>query len=285
MSTVRRGPSPGSSQGVVARKRFGQHFLVDRGIIEAIVRAIDPQPQDRIVEIGPGTGVLTAPLLDRADRIEAVEIDRDLAARLRQRFDRLGVIERDVLTMDWVGHAAADARPLRLVGNLPYNISSPLLISLIPLAERVTDQHFMLQKEVVERMVAGPGPQMGRLSVVLQARYDMDLLFDVPPESFDPPPRVDSAVVRMIPLPEPRTRHQALLGRILAASFMQRRKMLRNSLGRWLVDHAPGFDLPSAASRVPELQPVATLHARPESIPVATWCALADAVGEHADPS
>ena len=172
-----------------ARKRFGQNFLVDLGVVDAIVRAIAPKPKDLMIEIGPGLSALTAPLLDHLEKLTAIEIDRDLAARLRQRFsaDRLAVIEADALQVDF----SQFGQGLRIVGNLPYNISSPLLFALVDCADLVCDQHFMLQREVVDRMVAEPGSsEYSRLSVMLQYRYQIYKLFDVAPEAFDPPPRV-----------------------------------------------------------------------------------------------
>ncbi|HEU0230031.1 MAG TPA: 16S rRNA (adenine(1518)-N(6)/adenine(1519)-N(6))-dimethyltransferase RsmA, partial [Burkholderiaceae bacterium] len=182
-----------------ARKRFGQHFLTDEGVVEAIVRAIAPSADDAMVEIGPGLSALTEPLLRAVTRLTVVELDRDLAARLRTRHNesRLRVVEGDALNVDF----SAFGPRLRIVGNLPYNISSPLLFHLLNCADQVMDQHFMLQREVVDRMTAQPATSdYGRLSVMLQARYAMEKLFDVAPESFDPPPRVVSAVVRMVPL-------------------------------------------------------------------------------------
>ncbi|MFC4297385.1 MAG: 16S rRNA (adenine(1518)-N(6)/adenine(1519)-N(6))-dimethyltransferase RsmA [Castellaniella sp.] len=230
-----------------ARKRFGQHFLADESVVDAIVRAIDPQPGDAMVEIGPGLSALTAPLLDRLDRLAVVELDRDLARRLRGRWgeDRLRVVEADALTVDFgdlapdagAEPAGAAAARLRVVGNLPYNISSPLLFHLLRWAGQVRDQHFMLQREVIDRMVARPGDsQYGRLSVMLQARYRMTHLFDVPPEAFDPPPRVMSAVVRMRPLAADtlrQPRDARVFERLVARVFEQRRKMIRGSLGAW----------------------------------------------------
>ncbi|HLU15631.1 MAG TPA: 16S rRNA (adenine(1518)-N(6)/adenine(1519)-N(6))-dimethyltransferase RsmA, partial [Burkholderiaceae bacterium] len=177
-----------------ARKRFGQHFLHDEGVIEGIVRAIEPGPDDNMVEIGPGMSALTGPLLDRLDHLTVIEIDRDLAARLSQLYspDHLTVVQGDVLDVDF----RTLGERLRIVGNLPYNISSPILFHLIAYADRVVDQHFMLQLEVVERMVAQPStPHYGRLSVMLQSRYRMVKLFDVDPDAFDPPPAVMSSVV------------------------------------------------------------------------------------------
>ena len=187
----------------IARKRFGQHFLVDAAIIESIVSAIDPQPHEALVEIGPGLGALTLPLLARGARMTVIELDRDLAERLRQRGD-VEVVQDDVLRVNFAQLGPAAQAPLRIVGNLPYNISSPILFHLLPFAHQVQDQHFMLQSEVVYRMVAQPGHKAyGRLSVMLQWRYDMEVVVDVPPEAFDPPPAVNSAVIRMVPLAQP----------------------------------------------------------------------------------
>lgn len=218
-----------------ARKRFGQNFLHDPRVIARIVDAIDPRPGQTIVEIGPGQAALTRPLVQRAGHVTAIEIDRDLAARLREEFtpQQLTLIEADALAFDWSSLPA----PLRLVGNLPYNISSPLLFSLAAVAARVIDQHFMLQKEVVDRMVAPPGSRTyGRLSVMLQFRYRMVKLFDVPRGAFNPPPQVTSSIVRMEPLPAaelPRVDADAF-SRVVAAAFGQRRKTLRNALATLL---------------------------------------------------
>lgn len=247
-----------------ARKRFGQHFLTDEGVVEAIVRAIAPMPADKVVEIGPGLSALTGPLLEALDHLTVVEIDRDLAARLRHKYppQRLTVIEGDALQVDFTQLGAG----LRIVGNLPYNISSPLLFHLMQCADQVADQHFMLQREVIDRMVAQPSTSdYGRLSVMLQARYDMVKLFDVPPEAFDPPPRVVSAVVRMKPLPadRPQAKSDACFSQVVAKAFAQRRKMLRKGLGDWakLVDWS--------AIGVPET-------ARAEELTVGQFIALAD---------
>jgi len=219
-----------------ARKRFGQNFLHDPGVVSRIVEAIDPRPGQAIVEIGPGQAALTSALIERAGHVRAIEIDRDLAARLRQRFsaEKLTLIEADALKIDWSDVAAT---PLRLVGNLPYNISTPLLFALLPVAERVIDQHFMLQKEVVDRMVAAPGSKTyGRLSVMLQFRYRLTKLFDVPRGAFKPTPQVTSSVVRMKPrgLSElPQVDAQAF-ARVVAPAFGQRRKTLRNALSELL---------------------------------------------------
>ncbi len=215
----------------IPRKRFGQNFLVDRGLIDAIIRVIDPQYGDTVVEIGPGLGALTEPLLLKLDHLHVVEIDRDLIARLKKKHApvQLSIHEGDALAFDF----AKLGSDLRLVGNLPYNISTPLLFHLADYASQVRDMHFMLQKEVVERMVAVPGDsECGRLSIMLQYRFHLDWLLDVPPESFDPPPKVQSAVVRLIPKPalELLAKDEALLARMVTSAFAQRRKMLRNTL-------------------------------------------------------
>ena len=217
-----------------ARQRFGQNFLTDAGVIEQIVRAIDPKPEDNLVEIGPGLSALTEPLLARVNHLKAIEIDRDLAARLRSNYpsDRLTVIGADALDVDF--RQFGDR--IRLVGNLPYNISTPLLFACMQAADQVLDQHFMLQREVVDRMVAHvDDSDYSRLSVMLQYRYCMDKLFDVPPEAFDPAPKVVSAVVRMLPLPDSRlrARDDDLFAAVVQRAFAQRRKMLRRALGDW----------------------------------------------------
>jgi 16S rRNA (adenine1518-N6/adenine1519-N6)-dimethyltransferase len=223
-----------SNQDHQARKRFGQNFLVDAAVVDSIVRAIAPQKTENMVEIGPGLSALTAPLLERLERLSVIEIDRDLAQRLRDRFssERLNIIEGDALEIDF----AQFGDKLRIVGNLPYNISSPLLFALVSCAEHVVDQHFMLQREVVDRMVARAGESdYSRLSVMLQYRYRIQKLFDVSPEAFDPPPRVTSSIVRMIPLGAERLRAQsdALFARVVQRAFSQRRKMLRGVLSEW----------------------------------------------------
>ncbi len=219
----------------VAKKRFGQHFLTDAHYIERIVNAINPQAQDTMVEIGPGPGALTAPLLERLGHLHAVEIDRDLAAALRKRYpaQKFSLHEADVLGFDF----AVLGERFRAVGNLPYNISTPFLFHLAAYAEHLTDAVFMLQKEVVDRMVAAPDTDAyGRLSVMLQVRFKMQRLFDVPPGAFAPPPKVDSAIVRMTPLPagRPRARNEELFARLVTAGFGQRRKTLGNTLKPFL---------------------------------------------------
>jgi 16S rRNA (adenine1518-N6/adenine1519-N6)-dimethyltransferase len=235
------------------RKRFGQHFLTDTGVLDAIVRAIDPQPDQAFVEIGPGLGALTQPLLERCAPLTVIELDRDLAARLRKNA-ALDVVEADVLSVDFESLALQRAAKLRVVGNLPYNISTPILFHLLEAASQIEDQHFMLQREVVRRMAAGPGTKdFGRLSVMLQWRYHIEALFDVPPQAFEPPPRVDSALVRMLPWPAPAAVDRATLQALVAAAFSQRRKLLRHSLGHWLEARAFGghFDLQRRAEEVP----------------------------------
>ncbi len=243
------------------RKRFGQHFLTDTGVLDAIVRAIDPKPGQALIEIGPGLGALTQPLLERCQHLTVIELDRDLAARLRKNA-ALDVIEADVLTVDFAALATQRSARLRVVGNLPYNISTPILFHLLEAAAQIEDQHFMLQREVVLRMAAGPGTKdYGRLSVMLQWRYHVESLFDVPPEAFEPPPRVDSAVVRMLPWPQPAEVDPQTLEALVASAFSQRRKLLRHSLGRWLDER--GF------------RGTFDLQRRGEEVPVAEYIALA----------
>ena len=236
------------------RKRFGQHFLTDGAIIDAIVQAIAPQPGEPMVEIGPGLAALTQPLVERLGRLTVIELDRDLALRLRLH-GQLDVIESDVLKVDFtqVAHALG-ATKIRVVGNLPYNISTPILFHLLEHVHVIADQHFMLQKEVIDRMVAKPATSdYGRLSVMLQWRYAMENVLFVPPQSFDPPPRVDSAVVRMVPRAAPVVLNPKLLEELVQVAFSQRRKILRNTLGRWLEsrDFAGNFDVQRRAEEVP----------------------------------
>lgn len=254
------------------RKRFGQNFLVSPGIVGKIVDAIAPRAGDTVVEIGPGLGALTAPLLERLDHLHVVEIDRDLIDRLRERFpaDRLTIHAGDALRFDF-GALKGDG-PLKIVGNLPYNISSPLLFHLADSADRVTEMHFMLQKEVVDRMVAAPGSgDYGRLSVMLQVRFRMERLFVVPPGAFNPAPKVDSAVVRMIPIDVTKVgaggtaSDPALFAKLVAAAFAQRRKMLRNTLS--------GF----GGEKFLEAQGIAPT-ARAEELAVADYVRLANAL-------
>jgi 16S rRNA (adenine1518-N6/adenine1519-N6)-dimethyltransferase len=247
-----------------ARKRFGQHFLTDASVIRAIVDAIDPRPGEPLVEIGPGLGALTAALLERAGALTVIELDRDLAAQLRGDA-RLEVIEADVLDVDLRALAAkAPGGMLRVVGNLPYNVSTPILFHVLQTAEAVRDQHFMLQREVVQRMAAAPGGKdYGRLTVMLQCRCRVEPLFDVPPQAFDPPPRVHSAVVRLVPLPDALPPRR--LEELVRVAFSQRRKLLRHTLGRWLP--AQGYE------------GTFDLQRRAEEVPVSEYLALAQHLG------
>jgi 16S rRNA (adenine1518-N6/adenine1519-N6)-dimethyltransferase len=218
-------------RGHVARKRFGQNFLVDAHYVTKIVDAIDPRPGDNLVEIGPGFAALTGVLIERAGAIHAIEIDRDLAARLAADFppDKLALHVADALKFDY----SSLGPRLRIVGNLPYNISSPLLFRLAEYAPQLVDLHVMLQREVVARMTAPPAtPDYGRLSVMLQASFRVARLFVVPPGAFQPPPKVDSALARLVPLgaAKPRIDDAALFSRVVAAAFGQRRKTMRNAL-------------------------------------------------------
>jgi len=246
----------------VPRKRFGQHFLHDRGVIAKIVAAIDPQPGDALVEIGPGLGALTRPLLDRVSRLDAVEIDRDLAARLAADHPGLTVHRGDALKFDF----GLLPDRLRVVGNLPYNVSTPLLFRLVELARRLRDAHVMLQREVVDRMVAAPSaPDYGRLSVMLQYRFEMRKLFEVKPGAFRPPPGVDSAFVRLAPRPTLAlaATDEAALARVVTAAFTKRRKTLRNALAA-LIDE----DALRALGIDPRL--------RPENLGVVEYVAIAN---------
>jgi 16S rRNA (adenine1518-N6/adenine1519-N6)-dimethyltransferase len=256
----------------IARKRFGQHFLTDGGIIDAIVDAIDPQAGQPMVEIGPGLAALTQPLVERLGHLTVIELDRDLAVRLREH-PHLTVVESDVLKVDFRSLAqqmqppadTANTPKIRVVGNLPYNISTPILFHLLDQVDVIEDQHFMLQKEVIDRMVAQPATSdYSRLSVMLQWRYEMSNVLFVPPESFDPPPRVDSAVVRMCPLAQPPDVNVKTLETLVQVAFSQRRKILRNTLGKWLEEKnfTGEFDL----------------QRRAEEVPVAEFISLAQAV-------
>jgi 16S rRNA (adenine1518-N6/adenine1519-N6)-dimethyltransferase len=265
----------GGQHGHIARKRFGQHFLSDAGVIDDIVRGIDPRPGQALVEIGPGLGAMTDPVVHRCEHLTVVELDRDLAARLRQR-PELTVVESDVLRVDFGALAdqamATTGKKLRVIGNLPYNISTPILFHLLPWADKVQDQHFMLQKEVVDRMVASPGKKdFGRLSVMLQWRYDMENILDVPPEAFDPPPRVDSAIVRMVPLATPPAIDRNVLSELVTVAFSQRRKILRHTLGAWI--NQRGLDVSFDVQR------------RAEEVPVAEYLRLATAASNTPAPS
>ena len=254
----------------IARKRFGQHFLTDRGIIQDIIQAIDPKPGDPMVEIGPGLAAMTHPLVDRLGHLTVIELDRDLARQLRSH-PRLTVVESDVLRVDFRALAAdilsalSGGSKLRVVGNLPYNISTPILFHLLDVVDVIEDQHFMLQKEVIDRMVARPSTSdYGRLSVMLQWRYAMANVLLVPPHSFDPPPRVNSAIVRMVPHAEPAVLDVQLLSEVVQVAFSQRRKLLRHTLGRWL--------------EAREFSGEFNVQRRAEEVPVAEYIALVQAV-------
>ena len=247
-----------------ARKRFGQHFLTDGAVIDQIVQAIAPLSGDAMVEIGPGLAAMTQPLVERLGHLNVIELDRDLALRLRQH-PQLSVTEADVLNVDFTALAASlQTQQLRVVGNLPYNISTPILFHLLDHVAVVKDQHFMLQKEVVERMVAAPSTaNYGRLSVMLQWRYDMEMVLLVGPQAFDPPPRVDSAGVRMMPWPQPADVQLKLLSELVQVAFSQRRKLLRHTLGQWLEARAFSgvFDVKRRAEEVAVAEYVALAQA------------------------
>lgn len=248
----------------VVRKRFGQHFLTDRQCVRRIVDAIDPRPDDLMVEIGPGLGALTRPLLERVHHLTAVEIDRDIVAALRMEFapDRLTVCEQDALEFDFAALGAG----LRVVGNLPYNISTPILFHLAAARPALQDLHLMLQKEVVDRMAAAPAtPAYGRLSVMLQYQFEVEPLFGVPPGAFRPPPKVDSTLVRLRPVrvPAVAARDESMLAEIVTKAFGQRRKTLRNAL-RGLVSED--------ALRALGIDP----GVRGEALPIAAFVAIAN---------
>ena len=252
-----------------ARKRFGQHFLTDGAVIDQIVQAIAPQPGDAMVEIGPGLAAMTQPLVERLGRMHVIELDRDLAHRLREH-PQLDVTQADVLKVDFTELAVTmQTGQLRVVGNLPYNISTPILFHLLEHVAVVKDQHFMLQKEVVERMVAVPSTaHYGRLSVMLQWRYDMEMVLLVGPQAFDPPPRVDSAVVRMLPHANAAAVDAKLLSELVQVAFSQRRKLLRHTLGRWLTERGFSGDF--------------DVQRRAEEVPVQQYLALAQTLSEQA---
>jgi len=217
------------------RKRFGQNFLIDQQVIAHIIDAICPQKNDRVIEIGPGLGALTRPLLQVVDHLDVVELDRDIVDKLAKEFsqEKLTIHATDALKFDF----SVLGSKLRIVGNLPYNISTPLLFHLSQFSDHILDMHFMLQKEVVERMVGVPSTSdYGRLSVMLQYRFDMEYVFSVPAESFRPIPKVESAIVRMIPRDRSsmNAKDEALFSQIVLAAFSQRRKTLRNTLHSYL---------------------------------------------------
>ena len=218
----------------IPRKRFGQNFLTDQTVLDDIIGLIAPQAGDAMVEIGPGLAAMTRLLLQTLKHLHVVEIDRDLVAKLKKSFkpEQITIHQGDALEFDFRHIPLEAGQKLRVVGNLPYNISSPLLFHLTQFAPMVQDQHFMLQKEVVERMVAEPGSKVyGRLSVMLQWRYRMGLMMVVPPTAFDPPPKVESAIVRMVPIEQPLACEQTKLELVVTTAFSQRRKVLRNCLG------------------------------------------------------
>ena len=248
----------------IPRKRFGQHFLTDRGIIEDIVQVIAPKPGQAMVEIGPGLGAMTQPLVERLGHLTVIELDRDLAAQLRAR-PNLTVIEADVLRVDFAQLANTATTKIRVVGNLPYNISTPILFHLLDVVEVIEDQHFMLQKEVIDRMVALPSTSdYSRLSVMLQWRYAMENVLFVSPASFDPPPRVDSAIVRMVPHCKPVVLNISIFSELVRVAFSQRRKLLRHSLGKWL--------------EARQFSGVFNLQRRAEEVPVTEYVALAQII-------
>lgn len=228
-----------------ARKRFGQNFLTDTQIIDRIVATIAPKMDDNLLEIGPGKGAMTLPLLDKVEHLNVIEIDRDLIALLEAfNSSKLIIHQGDALKFD-IGQLP---QPLRVVGNLPYNISSPILFHLLEYREHIQDMTFMLQKEVVERMVAAPGSKTyGRLSVMIQAFFHCELVFIVPPESFDPAPKVDSAIVYLKPLTQPMVEQLEGFSKIVKAAFAQRRKTLKNNLKSYLNNQQTQIDLSQRA--------------------------------------
>jgi 16S rRNA (adenine1518-N6/adenine1519-N6)-dimethyltransferase len=250
----------------VARKRFGQNFLTDKQVLSDIIDAIAPRKGETMVEIGPGLAAMTALLLKQLDHMHVVELDRDLVTRLEKAYprERLTVHSGDALKFDFGAIPVAEGQKLRVVGNLPYNISSPLLFHLADFAHLIEDQHFMLQKEMVERMVAEPGSKTyGRLSVMLQWRYDMSLMFIVPPTAFDPPPQVESAIVRMVPVKQQLPCDAKRLEAVVAKAFSQRRKVIRNCVAGMFTEAQlveAGID-PSV---------------RPEAVSLAQYVALAN---------
>jgi len=240
----------------IPRKRFGQHFLVDRSVVQQILEVIAPLPDDNMIEIGPGMGAMTNPLLEELKTLCVIELDKDLVQSLQSN-PQLRVISADVLNVNFnelaTKLAQTEFKKLRIVGNLPYNISTPILFHLLNFVEIVKDQHFMLQKEVVQRMVAEPSTSdYGRLSVMLQWRYEMTSMLDVEPEAFNPPPRVRSAIIRMTPRSDPPQLEFGVFQSLVQVAFSQRRKLLRHSLGRWLEERQYGgsFDLKRRAEEV-----------------------------------
>jgi 16S rRNA (adenine1518-N6/adenine1519-N6)-dimethyltransferase len=256
----------------VAKKRFGQNFLTDHTVLYGIMQAVMPQPADAMVEIGPGLGAMTRMLLQSLTHLHVVELDRDLVKRLEAQADpaRLSVHSGDALQFDFTQIPVPPGQKLRVVGNLPYNISSPLLFHLAEIAPLVQDQHFMLQKEVVERMVAPPGSKTyGRLSVMLQWRYAMQMLFIVPPTAFDPPPKVESAIVRMVPLAAPLACERRALEAVVLKAFSQRRKVIRNCLAGMFSEsdlREVGIDPQARAETIALAQYVALANRLPQEL-------------------
>lgn len=265
-------PTPNINAKHRARKRFGQNFLVDQHIIQKIVAAVAPKPTDNLIEIGPGQGAITAPLLERCENLQVVELDRDLVARLQLQFQdsypNLNIHQGDALKTDF-GQFVQPERPMRIVGNLPYNISTPLLFHLLNYHTDILDMHFMLQKEVVDRLSSGPGNKTyGRLSVMVQYYCRVHPLFHVPPGSFSPAPKVDSAIVRI--LPQTTLAHPAddfsHFSRLVSAAFQQRRKTIRNTLKHMMdVDQLSQLDF--------------DLTLRPEKLSVADFVGLSNQMG------
>ena len=261
-------------QGHFARKRFGQNFLHDPWIIERIVAAIHPQPGEAMIEIGPGLAALTDPIAQRVEHMSVIEIDRDLATRLASHpflKDKLTIYQQDALTFDFAALATQLGKPLRVFGNLPYNISTPLMFALFSYSHAICDMHFMLQKEVVNRLVAAPNSKAyGRLSVMAQYYCKVIPVLEVPPSAFKPAPKVDSAVVRLIPhqhIAQP-VDDMALFSRIVTEAFTQRRKTIRNSLANFISAEqltALGFDL----------------NLRAENVSVEAYCRLANWIAHH----
>lgn len=257
-----------------ARKRFGQNFLVDDHVIRQIVTAIHPQKDDNLVEIGPGQGAITAPLLDALEHLHVIELDRDLIPRLQQKFTHhsgLQIHQADALKFDFA-QLASPEKPLRVVGNLPYNISTPLIFHLLSYQDKIADMHFMLQKEVVQRMAAGTSEEhYGRLGIMCQYYCDVEYLFGVGPDSFNPAPKVESAIVRLIPHKTlPLIAESAkMLDKVVRTAFQQRRKTLRNAL-KPLVD-----DLQCLS------QLGIDLGKRPENLSLADYVSLANYLHSH----
>lgn len=264
-------------QGHLARKRFGQNFLNDQFVIDSIVSAINPKPGQAMVEIGPGLGALTEPVGERMDKMTVIELDRDLAARLQTHpflAPKLTIYQQDAMTMNFQELSTTLGEPLRVFGNLPYNISTPLMFHLFSYTGAIADMHFMLQKEVVNRLVAGPNSKAyGRLSVMAQYYCQVIPVLEVPPTAFTPAPKVDSAVVRLVPHTTPPypVKEVRVLSRITTEAFNQRRKTIRNSLGNlFSVEVLTSLGIDPGA--------------RAENISVAQYCQLANYLIDNAPP-